>query len=96
MNLSLTPGMKTSEFLLTIAANVIAVLDYAKVWNIAPHSQMLALQAIITAAYSLSRGWAKSSSGINPADVPVFAPPAPPPAPSPTVTAPAPQQPPAS
>ena len=90
----LTPGMRSSEFMLTVLANVLAILDYAHIWNVMPYQQAALVQTIVTAAYALSRGWAKSGSGISPTDIPVFQPPAPPPAPSPTVTAPS--QPPAA
>lgn len=60
--MSLTPGMKTSEFLLTLVANIIAVAQYAHVWTIAPTQDVVALQTIVTSLYALSRGWAKSGT----------------------------------
>lgn len=54
-----TPGMRTSEFLLTGLVNVITVLDYAHVWTFAPPAYAVALQGIVTGLYILSRGVAK-------------------------------------
>jgi hypothetical protein len=63
--MKLTAGMKTSEFLLALVANVIAVLDYAHVWTVAPKGYVVLLQAAVSGLYALSRGWAKSGSTVN-------------------------------
>lgn len=54
------PGIVTTEFWLVIIVNLYALLDYAEIWNVMPEKYVGIIQAVITAAYILSRGIAKS------------------------------------
>ena len=62
----LKPGYFTTEFWFAIFANLVAFLDYAHVWNAMPFQYAAAVQTIVTAAYALSRGWAKNGVTIPP------------------------------
>lgn len=66
------PAIYTTEFWLTIIAQVIFLLNTVQVWTYMSQRWSGLIQAIILAAYTLSRGWAKSGVGPNP-DVPANA-----------------------
>lgn len=56
------PGVHTTEFYLTVLADIVAVLNADQVWTfLSPHNAAI-VGAVVTAAYTLSRGWAKSGS----------------------------------
>lgn len=56
------PGVHTTEFYLTVLADIVAVLNADQVWTfLNPHTAGI-IGAVVTAAYTLSRGWAKSGS----------------------------------
>lgn len=55
------PGVFSTEFYLALAANAIAVLNADKVWTfLSPHDSAIVM-TLVTSAYALSRGWAKSA-----------------------------------
>lgn len=54
------PAIKTTEFWLTIVIQVIFLLNTIQVWTYMPTKWSALVQAIVLAAYTLSRGWAKS------------------------------------
>lgn len=54
------PGYKTTEFYVTVAASLIAILNKAFDWNIP--SDTLTQVVGVVAAYVLSRGFAKKTS----------------------------------
>ena len=56
------PGVHTTEFWFTVLADVVAVLNADGVWSFLSQSHSATLAAVATAAYTLSRGWAKSGS----------------------------------
>ena len=56
------PGVHTTEFWAMVLADVVAVLNADQVWTfLSPHNAAI-VGAVVTAAYTLSRGWAKSGS----------------------------------
>ena len=57
---TIKPGVYTTEFLLALAANAVAVLNADKVWTFFSPSTSGLIMAAVTGAYALSRGWAKS------------------------------------
>ena len=56
------PGVHTTEFWFTVAADVVAVLNADKVWTFFSPTHAAAIGAVVTGAYALSRGWAKSGN----------------------------------
>lgn len=64
----LTPGYKTTEFLVVVLTNVGAVVAAAAGW-LPPRYAALA-SAVSTAAYALARGLAKQTQPNNPPQAP--------------------------
>lgn len=60
MTLETKPGTKTTEFWLTIAAQIIFSLNTLEIWTYMPTKWSGLIQAAVLAAYTVSRGWAKS------------------------------------
>lgn len=53
-------GVSTTEFWLTVAANIFGILNADKVWTmVSPHESAI-LMSVVTTGYLISRGWAKS------------------------------------
>lgn len=53
------PGYLTTEFWITIFANLGGILDLTNAWKFIPHQWAVIGIAIINAAYAVSRGIAK-------------------------------------
>lgn len=54
------PGVYTTEFIAMVAANAIAILNADKVWTFFSPTTSGLIMSVVTGAYALSRGWAKS------------------------------------
>lgn len=54
------PGVKTTEFWMMIAMQIILTLNTLEIWTYVPERYSLLAQTILGTAYMLSRGWAKS------------------------------------
>jgi len=61
------PAIYTSEFWLTVAIQLIFLLNTVHIWTYMPVKWSALVQAIVLAAYSLARGWAKSGVAPDPA-----------------------------
>lgn len=56
------PGVHTTEFWFMVFANVVSVLNADQVWTFfSPHDAAI-ISSVVTSAYVLSRGWAKSGN----------------------------------
>jgi hypothetical protein len=60
------PGVRTTEFALTVLAQIFLTLNTAGVWvYVHPQWVSLVTQGAVLGGYSLSRGWAKSAAGVR-------------------------------
>jgi hypothetical protein len=64
------PGMKTTEFWITLITNVLSVLNMSGAWNFTPNKWSVLTLAIVNGLYAVARGLAKA--GV-PRQVPVDA-----------------------
>lgn len=55
------PGLKTTEFWMHTALQIILLLNTINVWNYMPPKYTVIVQGILGAAYALARGTAKIS-----------------------------------
>ena len=60
------PGYKTTEFWLTVVANIVIALDLAGAWTYVPNRYAVVAGAIVNAAYAVSRGQAKQGVPYEP------------------------------
>lgn len=59
------PGYKTTEFYLTLVANIGAILDLTNAWQFVPHRWAVIGLAIVNGLYSVGRGQAKQGIPYN-------------------------------
>lgn len=73
------PGIKTTEFWMHAALQIILLLNTINVWSYMPAKYTVLVQGILGAAYAGSRGLAKITPGTPPAPPAPLDPPAVPP-----------------
>lgn len=59
------PGLQTTEFWLQILLQILLTLNTVGIWDYLPPRYSTFAQAILGAAYALSRGWAKSGVSVD-------------------------------
>ena len=64
------PGVRTTEFWLTLVVQLLQVLNIAGAWNFAPNKYSVIVSGVTAALYAVARGLAKA--GV-PASVPTDA-----------------------
>lgn len=60
------PGVYTTEFWVTIFANILGVVNLTGVWDFTSNKYAVLFMAIISGLYTVGRGLAKSGVGADP------------------------------
>jgi hypothetical protein len=60
------PGVRTTEFWVTVVTNVLSILNMSGAWNFTANKWSVLALAIVNAAYALARGAAKAGVSAQP------------------------------